>query len=524
MGTTCPRCGFSEPGSVECPHCGVVFAKFNRPGRPTAPAPVEAFPRRSGPRFTRLDGALLIALTVSGAVIVSRWAQPPVARPGTRAPLGRRATPPPSRAPAAADRDTPPAPLEPWAAPPTEPDLPTPAPPVGSPLLPASSPLEASAELLAEERALAERLERAATSGSELELSHLHQAENLYARHPAVPRARRALELVLEASAQQARAQGRSVDAVRYRERATELWPESPPAWLALIQEYRVNRDWRGAEIAARRALSPCPEHALLHVQLAEALRQQGRDEEAADVLRRLLARREDAGARALLANLEKELGSTRSMARQAGSHFSIRFEGRADDALGRALERMLEDKHALLARTLDFEPDREIPVILYPQQVFRSVSSAPDWAAGTYSHSDGRIRIGTRGLSAGFVPVDLERTLTHELTHAFVDWRTRGLAPDDVNEGLAQYLSGRRLGYRLAASRTVVRDGRMKVDDFYDAALSFVEYLLERYRQSAMNDLLEVIGETGSVDQAFRRSYRQSYDELREEWIAQLP
>ena len=118
---------------------------------------------------------------------------------------------------------------------------------------------------------------------------------------------------------------------------------------------------------------------------------------------------------------------------------------------------------------------------------------------------------------------MDLERTLTHELTHAFVDWRTRGLAPDDVNEGLAQYLSGRRLGYRLAASRTVVRDGQMKVDDFYDAALSFVEYLLERHRQSAMNDLLEAMGKTDSVDEAFRRSYRQSYDELREEWIAQL-
>jgi hypothetical protein len=211
-------------------------------------------------------------------------------------------------------------------------------------------------------------------------------------------------------------------------------------------------------------------------------------------------------------------------MAHQAGSHFSIRFEGRADDTLGRALERMLEDKYVLLARTLEFEPDRTIPVILYPQMVFRSVSLAPDWAAGTYSRSDGRIRIGIRGLTPDFVPVDLERTLTHELTHAFVDWRTRGIAPDDVNEGLAQYLSGRRLGYRLAASRAVVRDGRMKVDDFYDAALSFVEYLLERYRQSDMTDLLEVMGETGSVDQAFLHAYRRGYDELRREWIAQLP
>ena len=271
----------------------------------------------------------------------------------------------------------------------------------GGPPPPASSPLTGLAGLPAEDRTQAERLERAAISG-ELELSHLRQAEDLYARHPGLPDARRALELVLEGSARQARAQGRSVDAVRHRELATELWPEAQGVWLALIREHQVNRDWRGAEMAARRALGSRSEDVSLHVQLAEALRQQGRDEEAADVLQRLLARQEDAGARILLARLEKELGSTRSMTRQTGTHFSIRFEGQADDALGRALERMLEDKHALLARTLDFEPDREIPVILYPQQVFRSVSSAPDWAAGTYSHSDGRIRIGTRGLSAG--------------------------------------------------------------------------------------------------------------------------
>ena len=62
-----------------------------------------------------------------------------------------------------------------------------------------------------------------------------------------------------------------------------------------------------------------------------------------------------------------------------------------------------------------------------------------------------------------------------------------------------------------------------MKVDDFHDSALSFVEYLLDRYRQSSMNDLLHHAGEAGSVDRAFRRAYHQSYDEAREEWIRHL-
>jgi hypothetical protein len=50
-----------------------------------------------------------------------------------------------------------------------------------------------------------------------------------------------------------------------------------------------------------------------------------------------------------------------------------------------------------------------------------------------------------------------------------------------------------------------------------------FVEYLLDRYRQPAMNDLLRYMGETGSVDRAFRRAYHRTYEETRQEWIRQL-
>jgi tetratricopeptide (TPR) repeat protein len=330
------------------------------------------------------------------------------------------------------------------------------------------------------------------------------------------------VEEVLELAAEQAGRRGQRVDAARYRERAAELAPGSRLAWLRLVAGHEASGDWREAEQAARRGLSALPDESTLHLALARALAQQGRDEDAADVLRRRLASRDDEAARKALAQLERELQSVAGLARRASSHFDVRFEGREDAALGAALLQVLEDKYAMLARTLDYEPDHPIPVLLLPRETFRA-TSAPDWASGFYSHADRRIRIGTRDLSPGFVPVDLERTLTHELTHAFIHARTGGAVPDDVNEGLAQYLSGRRLGYRLDPSRAVVRDGRMKVDDFYDAALSFVEYLLERYRQPALNELLEYAGETGSVDQAFRRAFHQTYEETRAEWLKQL-
>jgi hypothetical protein len=377
--------------------------------------------------------------------------------------------------------------------------------------------------LPAEHGTLLESLRRVLWTQSEVEDSHLRQAEELYARNPGFASTREALHGLLVLGARQTHERGRPLEAVRYLVRATELWPETAGVWLHLSQYHGQRAAWRDAEGVARRGLNACPDEAPLHVALATALMQQGRDDEAADVLRRFLALRQNPAARGMLASLERELASSGGLARLASAHFSVRFEGQPDHALGKALLQTLEEKHEMLSRILDFEPDGEIQVTLYPKEAFRSVSTAPGWAGGYYSHHDGRIRIGTRDLTAGFVPLDLERTLTHEVTHAFVFFRTRGVAPRDINEGLAQYLSGARLGYRLDVKRTAAPDGRMKVSDFYDAALSFVEFLLDRYRQASMNELLLTMGKTGDVDQAFRRAYGLTYAETRREWIKQL-
>ena len=358
---------------------------------------------------------------------------------------------------------------------------------------------------------------------AEIDSSHLDKAEALVRRNPGVPDVARLAEAALELAAQQASRRGRQADAVRYRERAVDLSPDSRGAWLRLVAGHEEEGEWRQAELAARRGLSALPDESDLHLALARALAQQGRDEDAADVLRHRLATRDDAAARRGLAQLETQLRSVAGLARRASVHFDIRFEGGQDATLGSAVLKVLEEKYAMLARTLDCEPDREIPVVLLPDETFRTATPAPAWAGAFYSHGDGRIRVRTGDLTAGFVPVDLERTLTHELAHAFIHARTRGAIPNDINEGLAQYLSGKRLGYRFDPSRAAVRNGQMTVDDFYDSALSFVEYLVDRYRQPALNDLLKEAGATGSADQAFRRTFHQTYDETRAEWLRQL-
>jgi tetratricopeptide (TPR) repeat protein len=535
---SCPRCGFSEPGPVECPRCGVVFAKLERrPPRPPRPD------RSPGRRFTWFDAILLAAIVAAGAILVLRWTRPSPPPQTASVPGARR--PGPKAMEAASDAgggsgstaprpeggdeqamDVPPTPSVPGFNPPVgrpRSGFVTVPPPEDAPKPPSITAETRELALAAADEADYRSLIDAVLARVEMEPSHVDKAEALLRRNPAVSEVGRLAEAVLELAAQQASRRGRQQEAVRDRERAADLQPESPGAWLRLVAGHEEVGDWRQAERAARRGLSALPDESALHLALARALSQQGRDEDAADVLRRRLASRDDPAARRALAQLERELSSVAGFARRESAHFDVRFEGTTDATLGSALLKVLEEKYSMLARTLDFEPDRAIPVVLLPDETFRSATSAPAWAGAFYSHGDGRIRVRTRDLTAGYVPVDLERTLTHELAHAFIHARTRGAIPDDVNEGLAQYLSGKRLGYRLDPARAAVRNNQMNVDDFYDSALSFVEYLVDRYRQSALNDLLKEAGETGSVDQAFRRTFHQTYDETREEWLRSL-
>ena len=72
------------------------------------------------------------------------------------------------------------------------------------------------------------------------------------------------------------------------------------------------------------------------------------------------------------------------------------------------------------------------IPVILFTREGYYDASGAPAWSGGVYDGIDGRIRIPIGGLTASLTP-DMDETLIHELTHAFVADRTRGVAPREV-------------------------------------------------------------------------------------------
>ncbi len=133
------------------------------------------------------------------------------------------------------------------------------------------------------------------------------------------------------------------------------------------------------------------------------------------------------------LAKLRQEAELHSGFYQSQGAHFTVLFEGPADEQLAsRALE-ILESAYWRVSTALSTFPERVIPVVLYTQEQFRDITRSPQWAAGAY---DGRIRIPVRGALAN--ERELERVLTHEFTHALVQSVAPKGVPHWLNEGLA--------------------------------------------------------------------------------------
>ena len=121
-------------------------------------------------------------------------------------------------------------------------------------------------------------------------------------------------------------------------------------------------------------------------------------------------------------------------------ANFDLKYNGSATPDLARGILHVLEDDFRDLESQLDYTPPEPIGVILYTGQSFADITRAPSWVGAL---NDGRMRIPVQGLSS--VTPDLARVLRHELTHSFIAQKTHNRAPTWLQEGVAQYVEGRR-------------------------------------------------------------------------------
>jgi tetratricopeptide (TPR) repeat protein len=249
---------------------------------------------------------------------------------------------------------------------------------------------------------------------------------------------------------------------------------------------------------------------------------------------KRALALHPDAEVQSALDKAERDQQEEASYREGETAHFTVKYSGAADPDLAREILRTLEEHFRDIEGQLDYTPPESIGVILYTQQAFADITRAPGWAGAI---NDGRIRVPTQGLTS--MTSELSRVLKHELTHSFVGQKTRGRCPTWLQEGLAQWMEGRRSGesagillqvydHNMAPSLASMEGSWMSMSGdsasyAYAWALAAVEAIINSGGMSDIERLLDKIGADPSVADALRDSLRTSYADLSQQTATYL-
>ena len=228
---------------------------------------------------------------------------------------------------------------------------------------------------------------------------------------------------------------GRNEDAAAAFAEALRAQPGDPSLYLGAGLAAQLLGDTAKARESLEQALKLAPNFATASLLLGDLLYRQSDLQGAIAVYEAASTYApDDKTLAARLTRLRDEPSPEKGFFQSRSAHFTVLFEGPADDEMARRAVDVLESAYWRVGTALYTYPDHVITVVLYAEEQFRDTTRSPSWAAAAY---DGRIRIPMRGALDG-APGELERVLTHELTHAMI----RAIAPRGVptwlNEGLA--------------------------------------------------------------------------------------
>ena len=240
----------------------------------------------------------------------------------------------------------------------------------------------------------------------------------------------------------------------------------------------------------------------------------------------RALALKPDAEVQAALDKARRDQQEEENYRENESSHFTLRYSGEAEPGLAREVLRALETHFAAIESELSYTPPEPIGVILYTQQAFADITRAPGWAGAL---NDGRIRVPVQGLKQ--LTPELSRVLKHELTHSFIRQKTRANAPTWVQEGLAQWMEGKRSGAAAGVLLQVYNAKQaMSLGDLegswltlsndvaayaYAWALANVEYIVQADGMTDMERILDRLAGGSTAEAALRQVLRSDYEEL---------
>ena len=240
------------------------------------------------------------------------------------------------------------------------------------------------------------------------------------------------------------------------------------------------------------------------------------------------LALKADPEVQAALEKAERDRREEASYQENESPHFTLRYSGSSAPALARDVLRTLEGHFSAVESELNYTPPEPIAVILYTRQAFEDITRAPAWVGAL---NDGRIRVPVQGLSA--VSPELSRVLKHELTHSFVRQKTGGRAPTWLQEGLAQWMEGKRSDAVAGAllqsydskkyqSLSELESNWMRLPGdqagyAYAWSLASVEYIVRSGGMADIERILDRIATGESTESALRSVLHEDYADLME-------
>jgi tetratricopeptide (TPR) repeat protein len=307
---------------------------------------------------------------------------------------------------------------------------------------------------------------------------------------------------------------------------ALKYQPEQATFLMSMAYVHLRRSEFKQALEYLERAKRVAPKNADVYKLAGWAYSGMNRPDQAVAEWKKALELRPDADTLAALEKAKRDKQEEENYKENESAHFQLKYNGAAAPALAREVLRTLEGHYEQIESQLNYSPPEPIGVILYTQQGFADITRAPGWVGAL---NDGRIRVPVQGLSG--VDSELSRVLRHELTHSFIQQKTHGRVPTWIQEGMAQWMEGKRSDENAAVLIQIYDAGqaaplgRLEASWMglsgdvarysYAWALANVEYIVETQGMGDMERILDRLAAESETEAALKEVLRDDYEEL---------
>ena len=302
--------------------------------------------------------------------------------------------------------------------------------------------------------------------------------------------------------------------------------PEQPVLLMNLAYLHLKRSEFKEAVEYLERAKRVAADNADVYKLEGWAYYGMNRLEQAVKEWKKALVLRPDAETQAALDKALRDQAEEENYKENESAHFQLKYNGTAEPALAREVLHVLEAHYTQIEAELHYTPPEPIGVVLYTQEGFADITQAPGWVGAL---NDGRIRVPVQGLTG--VDPELSRILKHELTHSFIQQKTRGRAPTWIQEGIAQWMEGKRSDETAAVLVQVFDQGQAAplgrlegswmglpgdvARYSYAWALANIEYIVETQGVGDVERILERIAEGALTEDAVKEVLHDDYADL---------